>query len=86
MQSKNKKAPTVAERAHIERLKESPCPVCGNDGEDIHEPEQGFWWVSLHLCKACHTGPHGWHGDRLRWTLHKMSELKAINEQLRLIA
>jgi hypothetical protein len=86
VRSKNKPAPTAAERAHIERLKETPCPVCDDPGEDIHEPEQGYWFISLHLCKQCHTGPHGWHGDRLRWKLHKMDELKAINKQLGMLS
>jgi hypothetical protein len=33
MQSKNKKAPTVAEAAHIERVKELTCSVCDANGK-----------------------------------------------------
>ncbi|MDE2098919.1 MAG: hypothetical protein KGL39_16820 [Patescibacteria group bacterium] len=71
---------TKAEREHVQKIKELPCIVCGEPGpSDAHEPEQGLWFISVPLCKACHTGPDGWHGTRLRWKLRKMDELKAIN-------
>ena len=80
MQSKNKKAPNKAEKAHIERLARESCVVCETyDSIEIHEPEQGLWFASMPLCTACHRGPEGWHGTRLRWKLRKMDELKAIN-------
>jgi hypothetical protein len=47
MQSKNKPAPTKAERAHIERVKALPCSVCDAPGpSECHEPEQGLWFAS----------------------------------------
>lgn len=83
MQSKNKPAPTAAERRHIAAVAELPCVVCEASGpSEVHEPEQGYWFVSLPLCKSCHTGHEGWHGTRLRWTLRKMTELKAINKTI----
>ena len=42
---------------------------------EVHEPEQGLWFASMPLCTACHRGPEGWHGTRLRWKLRKVSEL-----------
>jgi hypothetical protein len=90
VRSKNKRSPTAAERAHIEKVARLPCVVCGSygdsDGCEVHEPEQGMWWISIPLCPACHRGPDGWHGTRLLWSLHKMTELKAINETVRQIA
>lgn len=80
MWSKNKKPMTKAEREHVDRIKNLPCVVCGSGPCDAHEPEQGMWWISVPLCKDCHTGPKGWHGNRDRWKLAKMTELKAINE------
>ncbi len=81
MQSKNKPKQTADERQQAARVAELDCIVCGAPGpSEVHEPEQGMWFISIPLCKACHTGPGGWHGTRLRWTLRKMSELKAINE------
>lgn len=80
MKSKNKKAPSVQERRHIERVANLPCVVCGSEeGSEVHEPEQGLWFASIALCPACHRGSDGWHGTRKRWTLRKMDEIKAIN-------
>ena len=81
MRSKNKPAQTKAEAAHAARLAEQPCVVCDAPGpSEVHEPEQGLWFASMPLCYACHRGPDGWHGTRLRWSLRKMTELKAINK------
>lgn len=80
MQSKNKKAPTVAERDHIERVKGLACSVCDEHGpSDAHEIKQGQWFTSVALCKSCHQGPLlGLHGQRRAWTLRKMDELDAL--------
>lgn len=86
MQSKNKPAPTVAERAHIERLKELPCAVCKSVAApiEVHEIKQAQWFTSLPLCADCHRGPkNGLHGQRHMWKLYKMDELDALNETLR---
>jgi hypothetical protein len=83
MRSKNKPAPTAAERAHIERVAATACVVCdAPPPSEVHEPEQGLWFASIAVCPACHRGPEGWHGTRLRWKLRKMTELKAINMTL----
>lgn len=87
MRSKNKKAPTAAERGHIERVANLACVVCSASApSEVHEPEQGMWFIAMPLCQACHRGPEGWHGTRLRWKLRKMTELKAINETGRMLA
>lgn len=87
MHSRNKKAMTPAERAHVSRVAALPCVVCGSEeGSEVHEPEQGLWFASMPLCAACHRGPEGWHGTRLRWKLRKFSELLAINETHRRLA
>lgn len=86
MQSKNKPKQTAAEKQHAARVAGLPCVVCGDGPSEVHEPEQGLWFVSIALCPACHRGPEGWHGTRLRWKLRKMDELKAINETLRALA
>ena len=80
MQSKNKKAPTVAERAHIERVKSLPCSVCNERGPcDAHEIKQGQWFSCVALCKSCHQGPKlGLHGERGMWRIKKMDEVDAL--------
>lgn len=86
MQSKNKPAPTAAERRHIAKLHELGCVICGADGVEIHEPEQGLWFAAIPLCPVCHRDPkYGWHGQRLNWKARKMGELDAIAATVRLL-
>lgn len=84
MRSKNKPAPNVAEKRHIERVAALDCVVCGESGpSEVHEPEQGAWFAAIALCPACHRGSDGWHGTRRRWTLRRINEIQAINETVR---
>jgi hypothetical protein len=80
MQSKNKKAPTTAERRHIERIKEMPCVVCGASGpSECHEIKQGSWFSSMPLCADCHRGSLlGIHGQQRAWKVRKLDELDAL--------
>ena len=57
MQSKWKPAQTVSERAYVSKLAEQPCVVCGAEGVEIHEFEQGAWHAAVPLCPPCHRGP-----------------------------
>ena len=81
MQSKNKKAPPVADRQHIERVKSLPCSVCDQAGpSDCHELEQGLWHASIPLCRDCHMGWHnGIHGQKRIWNVKRMTELIALD-------
>lgn len=84
MYSKNKKPMTNAEREWVHRVAQLPCVVCGSEeGSEVHEPEQGLWFASMPLCPACHRGPDGWHGTRLRWKLRRINEIQAINETVK---
>jgi hypothetical protein len=85
MQSKNKKAPSKAEREHIVRVKELPCSVCDQEGpSDCHEIKQGQWETSVALCKDCHQGArNGIHGQKQMWILRKMDEIDAIAVTIR---
>jgi hypothetical protein len=79
MHSPNKRAPTVAERRHIERVKALPCSVCDKPGpSDCHEVRQGLWFASVALCKECHTGRGGIHGEKTMWKIRKVDELGAL--------
>jgi hypothetical protein len=81
MQSKNKPRPTKAEALRIARVAQLDCVVCDEPGpSEVHEPEQGLWFVSMPLCPLCHRGPEGWHGTRKRWTLRRINELQAIDK------
>lgn len=85
MQSRKKPAPTATERKHIERIAQMPCAVCGCDGpSEVHEPEQGKWFLSIPLCIVCHRdNKYGLHGQRMNWKALKLSEMGALNETLR---
>lgn len=85
MQSKNKPAPTAAERAHIERVKNLPCVVCWSPPpSECHEIAQGQWFTSVALCPDCHRGSHnGIHGRRAIWNVNKQTELTALNATIR---
>lgn len=89
MQSKNKGAPTKAERAHIERVKSLPCSVCGRAApSECHEIKQGQWFTSIPLCADCHRDPvMGLHGQMREWKIRKVDELDALNSTVqRLVA
>lgn len=84
MNSKNKRAPTMAEERHILRVKESGCAVCEAAGpSEAHEIKQGQWWTSIALCSSCHRdGKMGIHGEKRMWTIMKMDELDALDVTL----
>jgi len=72
------------ESLHIERVAALACVVCdAPPPSEVHEPEQGLWYASMALCAACHRGPQGCHGTRLRWTLKRCNELQAIARTVR---
>ena len=86
MHSKNKPAMTVSERSHVSKVAALACVVCDSrEGSEVHEPEQGMWFISIALCPACHRGSKGWHGTRDRWKNAKMNELKAIDATVRAV-
>lgn len=87
MRSKNSKALSKAESAHLARVKESGCAVCGAGGYvEAHHIIQGCHFATVGLCPDCHRGPLGIHGDKTLWRIHKMDEVKALNETLRRLA
>lgn len=81
MHSKNKRAMTKAERAHVDQVKSLPCSVCDACGpSEAHEPVQGQWFTAIALCADCHRGSvNGLHGQKVMWRIHKMDEWSALN-------
>lgn len=76
--------PTARERRHIARIKAMACIVCGQDGpSDAHHIDQSDAFSCLPLCKSCHTGRNGIHGERHMWKLKKLDETKALARTLR---
>lgn len=84
MRTKNAKRISPAESAHMGKVKESGCAVCGAGGVvEAHHTKQGNHFTTIGLCDACHRGPMGIHGDKTMWRIHKMDENDALNETLR---
>ena len=92
----SKKAKTQAERDHHERIASMSCVVCDAlDLVQIHRTEvhhlregQGAsqrapHYIVVPLCKACHTGPMGVHGDQTYMRMAKMDELDMLNETIK---
>lgn len=80
MRSKNSRALTDAERAHLARVKALPCSVCDAPGpSSAHHIRQGQAWTCVALCFDCHQSEHfGWHGRRVNWKIRKVDELDAL--------
>ncbi len=80
MRSKNSKAFTKAEAAHLESVKLLPCSVCDAAGpSDAHHIRQGQHFSCVALCKDCHQGSfNGIHGQRRMWLVRKMDEIDAL--------
>lgn len=72
---------TQRERAHLARVKELPCSVCGADGpSEAHHINQGQQYTCVALCTDCHRGSrNGWHGQKSMWRIKKMGEIDALN-------
>lgn len=80
MRSKNSRALTDAERAHIERVKSTACACCDADPpSSAHHIVQGDHYTTVGLCWECHQGTNGWHGARAMWRIRKMDEIRALN-------
>ena len=73
------------ERAHLARVKELPCSVCGAPGpSEAHHIKQSLQFTAVALCESCHRGPvMGWHGQKRAWAVRKLDELDALNETIR---
>ncbi|TDB26838.1 hypothetical protein ATCM_03790 [Stenotrophomonas sp. ATCM1_4] len=85
MRTKNAKAITPAERAHLEAVKLLPCSICdAPPPSDAHHINQGQHFTTVALCKDCHQGSfNGWHGQKRMWLIKKMDELSGLNVTLR---
>ena len=77
---------TAAERAHLSRVKELPCAVCGAAGpSDAHHIRQHLQFTCIPLCYDCHRSNIGIHGTKALWKIRKMDELDALDVTIRRI-
>lgn len=87
----SKRPMNAAERRHVGRVKSLPCGVCGHpppssahhirEGQGMSQRAGHF--LTIPLCRDCHQGPQGLHGDRTLWRIYKRDELGVLNETYR---
>ena len=82
-----------AGKRHMARVaeyaRENGCAVCGAPFDHVHHVledrvpgRRADDWLTIGLCEQCHTGTHGIHGTRQRWSLHRVSETQALAKTL----
>lgn len=78
-----------AEKRHLDRIHEMQCCTCGAVGVEAHHIRTGQGMgqraghmLTIPLCKACHTGPSGVHGDKAIMRAQKLTELDLLDETL----
>lgn len=87
MRSRNSRAIDKGESAHLAAVKSLACVVCHYPGpSEAHHIRQGDHYTTVALCKECHTGRSGIHGDKTMFRIRKWDELDALNETLRGVA
>lgn len=83
---------SAKDKAHIGRVKEMPCALCGAHGpSDAHHILEGRTpgrkspdMLVIPLCKDCHQGSHnGIHGQRRMWNVMRLSELDCLADTVR---
>ena len=74
---------------HMGRVAQLPCCLCGAMPVDVHHIRTGQGMsqraghmLTLPLCKRCHTGKKGIHGDKTMLCVTKKTELDLLDETL----
>lgn len=88
--SRAKATKTPQSRDHLGRVKQLDCAVCAATGpSDAHHILEGRIpnrkspdWLAIPLCKECHTGPNGIHGNQALWMVFHANELLCLNNTL----
>ena len=85
------RAKTADGARHIALVKALPCACCEAPGpSDAHHIREGQGgaqrapdFLAIPLCKECHQGSRGLHGDRTRLALRKLDELDMLADTVR---
>jgi len=92
---KPRKYKTPGEKAYHDVVASLPCVLCGLLGQrqttptTVHHDTQSAGmaqrsghYLAAALCRDCHQGPLGVHGDKTLLRIAKVSELDLINETI----
>lgn len=79
------------EQRHMQRVKELPCCLCGASApSDAHHILDGrvkgrkaHDFCTIPVCRDCHTGRSGLHGDKAMLKIMKENELNLLGETLK---
>lgn len=82
------------EHEWITRVRKLPCGCCGaaapSQAHHLRTDQGGAQraghYCAIPLCPECHTGRHGFHGDRLRFTQARVTELSILNDTIAVVA
>lgn len=77
-------------RRHMQLVKEQPCCLCGASApSDAHHILDGripgrkaHDFCTIPLCRDCHTGRFGLHGDKTMLKIMKQNELNLLGETI----
>jgi len=76
-------------KQHASRVAELPCATCGMPGVQLHHIREGQGMsqrahdmLVIPLCKDCHTGPEGIHGNKRMLLVNKTTELDILGDTL----
>lgn len=88
---------TKAERQHLDRVASLPCVLCLELGQqqqsptNIHHVREGQGmsqrasnFLTVALCRDCHQGPKGLHGDKTMLQIAKVDELDLLAKTIEL--
>lgn len=78
-------------KLHLNSVKELPCSLCGADGpSDAHHILEGRIkgrkcsdFCTIPLCKECHQGRSGIHGDKSMLKVMKENELSLLGQTIK---
>lgn len=83
----------AAQKRHLARVKTLPCSCCGQSApSDAHHIREGQGmgqrasdWLAIPLCKSCHQGSNGIHGDRSMLRILKTDELGLLAKTIEML-
>lgn len=77
------------ESAHMERVSQLPCALCGAMPVHVHHIIEGRTpgrrspdFLTIPVCPDCHVGPRGIHGDKTMLKVNKTNEHQLLNDTL----
>ncbi len=81
---------SAASDRHLARIHELPCCLCGAMPVEAHHIKDGrtfgkrdkLHFCTIPVCRSCHQGSKGLHGDGTMLRIAKKSELELLSETL----